>query len=105
MFLLYYSERCNICELVLCECYVNDLYTTTCWSGVLGHRSYSMIAQEIKETATLFTSACFRHENRSSNGEAHQLARIIVDRENNKRVWYLQPPEGICISMNIAVNQ
>jgi hypothetical protein len=36
MFLLYHSEGCNICESVLCECYVNGLYTTTC-SGVLGH--------------------------------------------------------------------
>jgi hypothetical protein len=36
MFLLYHSERCNICDLVLHECYVNDLYTTTC-SGMLGH--------------------------------------------------------------------
>jgi hypothetical protein len=36
MFLLYHSEGCNICELVLYECYVNNLYTTTC-SGMLGH--------------------------------------------------------------------
>jgi hypothetical protein len=36
MFLLYHSEGCNIFESVLRECYVNDLYTTTC-SGVLGH--------------------------------------------------------------------
>jgi hypothetical protein len=37
MFLLYHSEGCKICKSVLCECYVNNLYTTTC-SGVLGHR-------------------------------------------------------------------
>jgi hypothetical protein len=36
MFLLYHSEGCNICELVLHECYINDLHTTTC-SGMLGH--------------------------------------------------------------------
>jgi hypothetical protein len=36
MFLLYHSKGCNICKLVLHECYVNDLYTTTC-SGMLGH--------------------------------------------------------------------
>jgi hypothetical protein len=36
MFLLYHSEGCNICEMVLHECYVNDLHTTTC-SGMLGH--------------------------------------------------------------------
>jgi hypothetical protein len=38
MFLLYHSEGCNICEMVLYECYVNDLHTTTC-SGMLGHHS------------------------------------------------------------------
>jgi hypothetical protein len=40
MFLLYHSEGCNICEMVLHECYVNDLHTTTC-SGMLGHHSYT----------------------------------------------------------------
>jgi hypothetical protein len=34
MFLLYHSEGCNIYEMVLHECYVNDLHTTTC-SGML----------------------------------------------------------------------
>jgi hypothetical protein len=38
MFLLYHSEGCNICEMVLHECYVNDLHTTTC-SGMMGHHS------------------------------------------------------------------
>jgi hypothetical protein len=39
MFLLYHSKGCNLVESVLRECYVNDLYTTTC-SGVLGHHSW-----------------------------------------------------------------
>jgi hypothetical protein len=43
MFLLYHSEGCNICEFVLRECYVNDLYTTI-YSGVLGHRHASQLA-------------------------------------------------------------
>jgi hypothetical protein len=38
MFLLYHSDGCNICELVLHECYINDLHTTTC-SGMLGHHT------------------------------------------------------------------
>jgi hypothetical protein len=40
MFLLYHSEGYNICEMVLYECYVNDLHTTTC-SGMLGHHTDS----------------------------------------------------------------
>jgi hypothetical protein len=39
MFLLYHSEGCNICEMVLHECSVNDLHTTTC-SDMLGHQSW-----------------------------------------------------------------
>jgi hypothetical protein len=42
MFLLYHSEGCNFCEIVLHECYVNDLHTTTC-SGMLGHHSWLQI--------------------------------------------------------------
>jgi hypothetical protein len=38
MFLLYHSEGCNICEMVLHECYLKDLHTTTC-SGMLGLHS------------------------------------------------------------------
>jgi hypothetical protein len=41
MFLLYHFEGCNICKLVLHECYINDLYTTTC-SGMLGHHKLSI---------------------------------------------------------------
>jgi hypothetical protein len=40
MFLLYHSEGRNICEMVLHECYINDLHTTTC-SGMLGHHRAS----------------------------------------------------------------
>jgi hypothetical protein len=36
--MLYHSEGYNICELVLHECYVNNLHTTTC-SGMLGHHT------------------------------------------------------------------
>jgi hypothetical protein len=39
MFLLYHSKGCNIYEMVLHECYVNDLHTTTC-SGMLGHHIF-----------------------------------------------------------------
>jgi hypothetical protein len=67
--------------------------------------SYGMITQEIKETMALFMSVSFMHENRSSNGEAHRLAHSIVDRENGRSAWFIQPPEGICINMNFEVNQ
>jgi hypothetical protein len=45
MFLLYHSEGFNICELVLHECYVHDLYTTTC-IGMLGHHIMPLVIWE-----------------------------------------------------------
>jgi hypothetical protein len=44
MFLLYHSKGCNICEMVLHKCYVNDLRTTTC-SGMLGHHISGEVAR------------------------------------------------------------
>jgi hypothetical protein len=51
--MLYHSEECNICEMVLHECYVNDLHTTIC-SGMLGHHNidntyFELLAREAKE--------------------------------------------------------
>jgi hypothetical protein len=40
-----------------------------------------MIVSEIKETTSLFATLEFRHESRSSNGEALRLARSSVNRE------------------------
>jgi hypothetical protein len=37
MFLLYQFKGCNICEMVLQECYVNDLHNTTCCSMLDRH--------------------------------------------------------------------
>jgi hypothetical protein len=48
MFLLYHSEGCNIYEMVLHECYINDLHTTTC-SGMLGHHNCAL-----RDTETIF---------------------------------------------------
>jgi hypothetical protein len=46
MFLLYHPEGCNICEMVLHECYVNDLRTTTC-SGMPGHHTRPRVSKRI----------------------------------------------------------
>jgi hypothetical protein len=50
MFLLYHSEGCNICEMVLHECYINDLHTTTC-SCMLGHHSVLVGTRAAKSVA------------------------------------------------------
>jgi hypothetical protein len=55
MFLLYHSKGYNICELVLHECYVNDLYTTTC-SGMLGHHIYSWAKVPLSDKQVLYAA-------------------------------------------------
>jgi hypothetical protein len=58
MFLLYHSEGCNICELALHECYVNDLHTRTC-NGMLGHHSwYQSKSFDIRLDALLMGMTC-----------------------------------------------
>lgn len=49
--------------------------------------AYSMIVDEIKETKTLFSSVSFRHEGRSTNGEAHRLARSAVSLAIGRQLW------------------
>jgi hypothetical protein len=56
MFLLNHSEGCNICELVLHECYVNDLYTTTC-SGMLDHHIRAILVWRVWVTPTAVPSS------------------------------------------------
>jgi hypothetical protein len=63
--------------------------------------SYSMILDEVKNDASLFAEASFRHENRASNGEAHRLARFAVSSSLGRQVWLLQPPDGLCILNNV----
>jgi ribonuclease HI len=61
---------------------------------------YSMITTEIKKTASSFVVSIFRHESRSSNGEAHQLARSNVSQGIGRRLWLLNPPDGLCIPLH-----
>jgi hypothetical protein len=66
---------------------------------------YGAAIREIKETSISFTSLFFRHESRSSNGEAHRLAHSSVSLECGRRLWLLRPPKGLCIPLNVSNNQ
>jgi hypothetical protein len=63
--------------------------------------NYTMVLREIKELASLLVEASFRHENRASNCEAHRLARSAVSAEVGRRVWLLEPPDGLSIVNNV----
>jgi hypothetical protein len=57
MFLLYHSKGCNICEIILHVCYVNDLHTIIC-SGMLGHHRLSLITKTTHGAHALSLSKC-----------------------------------------------
>jgi ribonuclease HI len=58
---------------------------------------YAHIVREITETAKDFEEADFVHERRSSNKDAHNLARSSVLFDHGRHVWLLAPPNGVCI--------
>jgi hypothetical protein len=58
---------------------------------------YAHIVREITETARDFEEAVFVHERRSSNKDAHNLARSSVLFDHGRHVWLLAPPNGVCI--------
>ena len=59
--------------------------------GLYGH-----IVMEIKAGAARFVDAQFVHESRSSNGDAHRLARSLIYEAVGRHVWLLAPPDGVC---------
>jgi hypothetical protein len=62
-----------------------------------------MIVDEIKDTKTLFSSVSFRHEGRSTNGEAHRLARSAVSLAIGRQFWLLEPPGSLCIPVQLSI--
>jgi ribonuclease HI len=48
----------------------------------------------------LFQSVEFVFERRSSNKDAHNLARGSVSSAVGRHVWFLNPPDGVCNSVN-----
>jgi ribonuclease HI len=53
---------------------------------------FSMVLDEVKDDARLFSRVSFRHENRASNSDAYRLARFSVSSEVERQVWLIQSP-------------
>jgi hypothetical protein len=77
MFLLYHSEGCNICEMVLHECYVNDLHTTTC-SSMLGH--HNKWAQKIVKA----TKGCPNYIKESNQHKIDSKVQLVNQAKSNE---------------------
>ena len=59
--------------------------------------SYSHIIREIQSSTSGFAETTIVHEGRSSNKEAHNLAQLGVTLPVGRHVWFIDPPDGVCI--------
>jgi hypothetical protein len=66
------------------------------WQGP-GMRLYGHIVREIKEGSASLTSAEVIHDRRSSNVDAHMLAKSSIYNFVGRHVWFFSPPYGVCI--------
>jgi hypothetical protein len=62
--------------------------------------SYGHIVKEIKTRVRDFRTVQFVHEGRSSNVDAHRLARSSIYLDLGRHVWLQFPPERVCNSYN-----
>jgi ribonuclease HI len=63
----------------------------------------SSVTHEIKKTAEGLGEVVFVHENRASNIEPHNLARLVLSNPSGRFVWFISPPEGVCIPQHLIV--
>jgi ribonuclease HI len=66
---------------------------------------FSSVMKEINSRSRVFAALEFVHERRSSNTEAHGLARSSVSRDTGRHVWLAQTPDESCIPMFLVVQQ
>lgn len=63
---------------------------------------FVQITREIQHISKSFSVCVFRHESRSSNMDAHKLARSTSSLDVGRRVWFSHPSHGLCIPSQIV---
>jgi hypothetical protein len=58
----------------------------------------------VKSNAAQLEEVALRHENRSSNIDAHNLACFAISGNLGRQVWLIHPPDGLYI-LNNFLNQ
>ena len=64
---------------------------------------FGAIVEEIKTRATTFISCSFTHEYRTSNTEAHNLAKHALSLGFGRHTWLGQPGDLLFVPMNIMI--
>ena len=63
--------------------------------------TYASIVKEISETSRDFHQCTFIFEGRSTNIEAHSLAKHAFGLDLGRHLWLINPPDIYCIPMNL----
>jgi hypothetical protein len=63
-----------------------------------------MVIKEILDRKDSFQDVEFIHERREANEEAHHLDRAIASQDFGRHVWFINPPSGMGIPVNILLN-
>jgi hypothetical protein len=63
---------------------------------------YGQVIQEIKARSVDLGQVVFVHEYRTSNTDAHRIARSSLYKGEGRHVWFLSPPFGVVIPMQIV---
>jgi hypothetical protein len=66
---------------------------------------YATIVQEINIQRSDFQEASFTFEGRSSNMEAHSLARFALSLDQGRHLWLLHPHNTMSIPVILNVDQ
>jgi hypothetical protein len=67
--------------------------------------SFSMVIDEVKDDARLFSCVSFGHENRASNSDVHRLACFSVSSEVGRQVWLIQPSDCLVSRTMSLINK
>ena len=82
--------------IIACDCLpvVQDIR-----SGSRG--VYGAVIREIADLMKLFEDVKVVHENRNSNGDAHNLVKFVLSLPAGRHIWLLEPPDDGSVLMNI----
>ena len=67
----------------------------------VGFSQYGHIVKEIRARAAGFVAAEFVYENRSSNIDAHSLARSSISVPVGRHLWLQSPPDCVSVTRTI----
>jgi hypothetical protein len=76
----------------------SDCHNVVCSFSEEAMGPYGHVIRDIRARLSEFQYFNLIHESRRSNHDAHGLARSSLYASLGRHVWFLQPPDGVCIN-------